>query len=199
LAFTIHFLIYIQAGFTPLYGHNGKKSQVMKQILFLVVIIFTFILNSKGQDTAVLKRTPYTLKIEVDKKNFYEDQIGATPYIFPNNGMQIYPGETIYVEVLEENGIIKGMKAVKEITKPKTTLTIKFSQKSEKKIHQMMMLEVQNPFPKNLIYDAKMFLLSNKKWVNTSIYPVTAGLSGIETWPDIIISLGLDNWRFIDK
>jgi len=176
-----------------------KKLHVMKQILFLVVITLTLSLNSKGQDTTVLKRTPYTLRIEVDKKNFYEDQIGATPYVFPNNGMQIYPGETIYVEVVEENGIIKSMKAVKEITNPKTTLTIKFSQKSEKKIHQMMMLEVQNPFPKNLIYDAKMFLLSNKKWVNTSIYPVMAGLSGFETWTDIIISLGLDNWKFTDK
>jgi hypothetical protein len=171
----------------------------MRQILFLVVITLTLSLNSKGQDTTVLKRTPYTLRIEVDKKNFYEDQIEETPYVFPNNGMQIYPGETIYVEVVEENGIIKSMKAVKEITKPKTTLTIKFFQKSDKKVHQMMMLEVHNPFPKNLIYDAKMFLLSNKKWINTSIYPVMAGLSGIETWTDIIISLGLDNWKFTDK
>jgi hypothetical protein len=171
----------------------------MKKILFLVVITMTFSLSSKGQDTTALKRTPYTLKIEVDKKNFYEDQIGATPYVFPNNGMQIYPGETIYVEVFEENGVIKSMKAVKEITNPKTTLTIRFSQKSEKKIHQMMILEVQNPFPKNLTYEAKMFLLSNKKWVNTSIYPVMAGLSGFETWTDIIISLGLGNWEFTDK
>ncbi len=182
----------------PDVGRNAKKHHVMKQILFLVIIALTLSLNSKGQDTTVLKRTPYTLKIEVDKNNFYEDQIGATPYVYPNNGMQIYPGETIYVEVVEENGIIKSMKAVKEITKPKTTLTIKFSQKSENKIHQMMMLEVQNPFPKNLIYDAIMFLLTNKKWVKTSIYPVMAGLSGIETWPDIIISLGLSNWRFTD-
>ena len=171
----------------------------MKQILILVAITVTLTLSSKGQDTAILKRTPYTLKIEVDKKNVYEDQIGATPYVFPNNGMQIYPGETIYIEVVEENGVIKRMKAVKEITNPKTTLTIKFSQKSEKKIHQMMMLEVQNPFPKNLIYDAKMFLLSHNKWVSTSIYPVMAGLSGFETWTDIIISLGLDNWQFTDK
>jgi len=113
--------------------------------------------------------------------------------------MQIYPGETIYVEVDEENGIIKSLKAVKEITKPNTTLTIKFSQKSEKKIHEMMMLEGKNPFPKNLIYDAKMFLLSNKKLVNTSIYLVMAELSGFEIWTDIIISLGLGNWKFTDK
>ena len=182
-----------------LVGLMPKKLHVMKQILFLVVITLTLTVNSRGQDTTVLKRTPYTLKIGVDKKNFYEDEIGATPYVFPNNGMQIYPGETIYVEVVEENGIIKSMNAVKEITKPKTTLTIKFSQKSENKVHQMMMLEVQNPFPKNLTYEAQMFLLSNKKWVKTSIYPVMAGLSGIETWTDIIISLGLGNWKFTDK
>ena len=171
----------------------------MKQILFLVVITLTLYFSTKGQDTAVLRRTPYTLKIEVDKKNFYEDQIGATPYVFPNNGLQIYPGETIYVEVVEENGIIKSMKAVKEITKPKTTLTIKFSQKSKNRIHEMMMLEVQNPFSKNLTYEAKMFLFGNKKWVSTSIYPVMAGLSGFETWTDIIISLGLDNWKFTNQ
>lgn len=43
--------------------------------------------------------------------------------------MQIYPGESIYVEVVQENGVIKSMKAVKGITHPETTLTIKFSKK----------------------------------------------------------------------
>jgi hypothetical protein len=180
-------------------GRYAKKLHVVKRILFLAVLGLIHALSSKGQDTAVLKRTPYTLKIEVDKKNFYEDQIGATPYISPNNGMQIYPGETIYVEVVQENGVIKNMKAVKEITHPETTLTIKFSQKSENKIHQMMILEVHNPFPKNLTYEAKIFLLNNKKWVDTDVYPVITGLSGFETWTDIIISLGLGNLKFTDK
>ncbi len=161
--------------------------------------IFQTFLGSKGQDTAILKRTPYTLKIDVDKVNFYEDEIGATPYVFPNNGMQIYPGETIYVEVEQGNGIITSMKAVKEIKNPATTLTIKFSQQSENKIHQMMMLEIKNPFPQNLVYNATMFLLKQNKWVDTNVYPVMAGLSAFETWPDVIISLGLGSWKFSDK
>jgi hypothetical protein len=60
-------------------------------------------------------------------------------------------------------------------------------------------LKIQNPFPKDLGYKAKMFLLKQNKWVNTNVYPVTAGLSAFETWPDIIISLALGNWEFIDK
>src|SRR5205085_11819122 len=104
----------------------------MKHTLLLAITTLVLVQFSKAQDTTVLKRTPYTLKIDVDKKNFYEEQIGATPYVFPNNGMQIYPGETIYVEVVQENGVIKGMKAVKEITNPEITLTIKFYQKNDK-------------------------------------------------------------------
>lgn len=138
------------------------------------------------------------MKIDVDSVNYYADDIAATPYVFPNNGMQIYPGETIHVEVEQDNGIIKAMKAVKEIKHPGKTLTIRFSQKSENKIYQMMMLEIKNPFSKNLTYNAKMFLLKQNRWVNTSVLPVMAGLSAFETWPDIIISLGLGNWKFID-
>jgi hypothetical protein len=171
----------------------------MRYILILALFLLIVPFNSKGQDTAILKRTPYILRIDVDKVNFYEDQIGATPYVFPNNGMQIYPGETIYVEVEQDNGVIKSMKAVKQINSPKTTLTISFSQKSENKIHQMMMLKIQNPFPKNLTYDAKMFLMKQNKWFDTGVYPVMAGLSAFETWPDIIISLGLGSWKFTDK
>jgi hypothetical protein len=171
----------------------------MRYVLILFLIFLSVPFNSIAQDSTILKRTPYTLRIDVDKVNFYEDQIGATPYVFPNNGIQIYPGETIYVEVEQDNGVIKSMKAVKEINKPKTTLTITFSQTSENKIHQMMMLKIENPFPKNLAYEAKMFLLKQNKWFDTDVYPVMAGLSAFETWPDIIISLGLGSWKFTDK
>lgn len=171
----------------------------MKYAFIFILIFLTTFIVSKGQDTAILKRTPYTLKIEVDKKNYYEEEIGATQYIFPNNGMQIYPGETIYVEVIEDNGVIKSMTAVKEIRDPQKTLTIKFYQKSEKHVHQMMMLEIHNPFSKNLTYKAKMFLLKTKKWVDTDVYPVIAGISAFETWSDVITSLGLGGWKFEDK
>ena len=171
----------------------------MKYFLILVLFFSSVPFNSTGQDSAILKRTPYTLRIDVDNINFYEDQIGATPYVFPNNGMQIYPGETIYVEVEQDKGVIKSMKAVKKINNPKTTPTITSSQKSENNIHQMMMLKIQNPFPKNLTYEAKMFLLKQNKWFDTDVYPVMAGLSAFETWSDIIISLGLGSWKFTDK
>ncbi len=171
----------------------------MKYTFIFLFLFMTIRFDSKGQDTAILKRTPYTLKIDVDNVNFYADEIGATPYLFPNNGMQIYPGEMIYIEVEQDKGIIKSMKAVKEIKNPENTLTVKFYQISEKKIHQSMMLKITNPFPYDLTYNAMMFLMKQNKWANTNVYPVRAGLSAFESWPDIIISLSLDGWKFTSK
>ena len=79
----------------------------MKYNLILSAVFFSISLFSSGQDSAILKRTPYNLRVIVDKDQYYEDSIGATPYVLPDKTIQIYPGETIYVELVEENGIIK--------------------------------------------------------------------------------------------
>ena len=151
---------------------------------------------SYGQDTSQLKRTPYKLTVAVDKKNVYEEDIQATPFVLPDESIQLYPGETVYIEVKQENGVIKGMTAVKEIADPSKTLTISFTQTANKKVHELMMLKITNPFPRKLIYRATIFLLQQKTWNETDVYPVEAGLAGIETWPDIIISIGLGGWKF---
>lgn len=171
----------------------------MKHILFLTAAFITISIGVKGQDTSLLKRVPYTLKIDVDKDNFYQDEVGATPYVLPDKTIQIYPGETIYAEVTEENGEVKSITAVKEITNPERTLTISFKQTSENKVHQMMMLKIENPFPKNLHYTAMMFLLKQNKWAKTTVFPIEAKLAAYESWSDIIITLGLSNWKFTDN
>jgi len=149
-----------------------------------------------GQDSSQLKRTPYKLSLPVDKNSIYEEDIKATPYVLPDKTVQIYPGETIYVEVRQDSGKIISMTAVKEIKDPTLTLTIKLIQSVKKKVHEMTMLEIHNPFASRLNYKAFMFLLRQKKWVETNVYPVEPGLSGFETWPDVIVSLGLGDWTF---
>jgi hypothetical protein len=57
------------------------------------------------------------------------------------------------------------------------------------------MLKITNMLSWDLRYDATMYLLKQKRWVKTDVYPVKAGLAGIETWQDIIVSLGLGNWK----
>lgn len=166
-----------------------------KNFIFLIVLVsFSFCLY--GQDSTQLKRTPYKLIVAVDKKSFYEEDLKEAVYVLPENTIQLYPGETLYIEVEQENGIIKNMNAVKEIKNPSIIITLSFTQTAAKKVHELMMLKINNPFSTSLIYKASIFLFKQKRWVNTNVYPVMAGLSAYETWPDIITSIGLSNWAF---
>jgi hypothetical protein len=161
---------------------------------FSVMLIVSRVANA--QDSAQLKRMPYKLIVAVDKKNVYEEEVKEASFVLPDNTIQLYPGETVFIEIEQENGVIKRLKAVKEIKDSAKTLRIKFTQQAEKKIHKMMMLEVYNPFGYELVYDALIYLMRQKRWISTSIYPVPEKLSGFETWPDIITSIAIGKLRF---
>ena len=168
----------------------------MKYIYIGLITLLSTSICSYAQDSTQLKRTPYKLTVAVDKKTFYEEQINETPYVLPDRTVQLYPGETVYIEVEQENGNIKSMTSVKEIKNPSITITITFSQNVKKNVHESTMLKIVNPFTYELIYKAKIFLLRQKKWGNTDVYPVEPGLSAIELWPDIITSIALGDWTF---
>ena len=163
-------------------------------VLLILASFFSF-----SQDSSQLKRKPYKLAVAVDKKTVYQEDLKETPYVLPNKAIQIYPGETIFLEIETDNDIIKTVTAVEKNVNPAKTLTITFSQSSKKGVHESMMLKVENPFSKDLVYKSKIFLLKHSKWVNTDVYPVSAGLSAFETWPDIITSIALGNWEFAKK
>jgi len=166
------------------------------QMLLNLIIFLSVPLCIHAQDTSGLKRPAYKLNLAVDKKTFYEEDIKSTPYILPDTTIQLYPGETVYIEVTEENGVIKKMLAVPAIKDSAKTITIRFWQEKQGKVHSMTMLKMTNPFPYQFVYKAGIFLLSQKRWVSTDVYPVESGLSGYETWPDIIISIALSGWTF---
>jgi hypothetical protein len=86
------------------------------------------------------------------------------------------------------------MKIVRENLHPKKTIILKFDQNMEGRIHSNMMVSVTNPFSSVLKYSALMYLVGHDKWIETSIVPIRAELTGIEMWNDVIISLVLKDW-----
>ena len=152
-------------------------------------------MSSNSQDTSLLSRKPYKLSLVVDKSSTYVADLPANPYVGPKNTVQIYPGEEVFIEVEQQDGIIEKMTAVKENIHPGKTIIISFKQVVKNKVCESTMLSVNNPFPYKLIYGA-MILSLKQKWIETDVYPVEAGLYGYEVWPDVIVSIGLAKWKF---
>ncbi len=140
-------------------------------------------------------RKSFNLTMAVDGERYYSAEIPETSYILPNNTVQLFPGETLYIEADVKDDLLVNLKCVNANKHPEKTLVISFMQISEEKNHKSMMLSVFNPFDKELEYSAVICLLMYGKFVETTVWDIGAGTTGYETWPDLINTIALDNWK----
>lgn len=140
-------------------------------------------------------REGFTLKLPVDGEQYYEQEVATGPFFVKEKVLQIYPGESLLIEVETGNKEITSMKIVKENLNPEKTIEVEFTQNTKDRKSESMMLKVVNPFKKDLEYKAMMFVVGHDQWINTNVLPVKAKLTGFETWPDVIITLVLTEWK----
>ena len=168
----------------------------MKTVLSVYLILLnTYSFSQESNERTI--RDSFTLTMPVGKETFYESHIPSSPYVVGPKILQLFPGDTVFIEVVQVDGKITDIKSVKENKNPDKTLEITFTQNLTDNVHSGMMLKVKNPFKKVLSYEAMIRYMKSGKWEETSIMPVKAGLWGYEMWPDVIISIALNEWRFM--
>ena len=165
------------------------------KIIKLLSIILILSFEATYSQNIIINREPFILKLPVDGKQYYKQEIKTSPYFVKENDLQIYPGEKLLIEVKTKKKEIVSMKVVKENLNPKKTIQIEFTQNVKNRMSKSMILKIDNPLKKDLEYEALMYIVGHKKWIRTSVIPVRANLKSFETWPDVIISLVLRNWR----
>ena len=165
----------------------------MKKILFMIFFIITSTLIYSNENI-VIERSSFVLELSVDENSYYTFTIPQSPYILDDFSVQIFPGETLFIEVDVVDDIVEKLTVVKEIINKNKTIIIEFNQitnKENARIHELMMLKIINPFKENLEYKADIYLTQYHRWVYTSTIPVRAGLTSYESWPDIILTIVL--------
>jgi hypothetical protein len=164
--------------------------------LALVSLVFFNTLFALGQSNDMPNRKAATKKLVIDAKNTYTQSVKAGPIITAGTTVNIYPGDTIYLEVTLVGTAIKGMKTVKKNLNPEITLILTFDQHVENSTHKFMTLGIQNPFHKNLYYAASMLVMKSTTWTKVTVNPVLAEKGTYETWPQIIVQMQLSGWQF---
>jgi hypothetical protein len=163
-----------------------------KRMLLAVVLSLAYCVGFTQNE--VLTRDTFTLILPIDGVSYYEQEVERSPYFFEGNILQIYPGESLLVEVTLKGDEIALMQVVKENINPERTIQLEFTQKTKDNKSEFMMLKVSNPFDKKLNYQAMMFSVGATEWKKTSIIPVQPGLSSFESWKEVIVSLVLSEW-----
>jgi hypothetical protein len=163
----------------------------MKSLLIACLLSFIY---CTAQNT-IEKRKAYVLELAANETQQYTTEIGEGPYFVKEKVLQLYCGEKVFVECEVINNSIVSMQVVAQNRNPERTIEINFTQDSKDRKQIQTMLEVINPFAKDLLYDAIMLTPNSKNWSKTSILPVKAKLTSYESWPHTIVSLALINWK----
>jgi hypothetical protein len=169
-------------------------------LLTLIVLFLcatSFAQEAQPSSDAPVFREPFTLKLRVDKKHYYEERYDKRiPYV-ANNDVYLFSGESFGLSLKVTGDEVTGLAYAADSKKADVFLT--FREEHQADGTEMMLLIVQNKTKHRIYFDALMTRPDAKGIYKTSILPVEAGLSNYESWPHPIVQLVLRNIRFSEK
>jgi hypothetical protein len=150
--------------------------------------------ESVDQTEAICKevvcREPTTVKLKLNSKEYAQFDFPMSPFV-AEGFINILSGEKFSVEFEEKGGDLENPRFVKDVTHPERTISIAFSQSEEG-----MVLTIQNPFPKPIVYECRIQHYKHEGLSKTSVVPVRAKLVSFELWPYPIAQVVISNVRF---
>jgi hypothetical protein len=186
------FILFVQE-------ENVFESVMKNKSLWVSGLTVFFWLFAYGKSFSQKKdhniRPAFDLKLFVNDSTFYQAHMDTTFYVIKDRIVQVFPGETVYIEADLLGDSLVNLKLVPEIVNKEKTITVMFSQESEGRKHKFMRLHIRNPFPQTITYSAQINLMKQKKWVRTSVEPVVPNIRANESWEDIITTIALYNFH----
>jgi hypothetical protein len=179
---------------------TAGEERIMKQWCFALFALLSFTAFSQEMVEAGT-REAFTLNLMIDEKEYYSTRIPAAKFVVkPNEVVQLFPGDDIYISARREGKVVLLEKVYRAVDAPGKYLHLKFEQQAEGKLHRRMMLTVGNPFPFTLKYSATIYpWKGGDRWFPTSIIPVLPGIEGIEMWDDLLITISLYEFEALDE
>ena len=163
-------------------------------LLLLAIVADTLVADDAAKKPAdeITFREPFTLKLHVDKENFYEQKIGKIPFV-ANGDVYLFKGDEFGLTLDIQENKIRAVRYQPDLKK--ADVTLKFSQEVMRDGNGMMLLRIQNGTKVTLNVDAIMTVPGHKGAAKTSILPIEPGIAGNESWPHPILQLVLRNIR----
>lgn len=147
-------------------------------------------------------RKPLKVSLKNEHGETVAIQLPLGPPKVVGRSMQIFPGESFLVEGTVGASGVEAFALVDAVSDPERTLELRFEQVEQADdtgaVQRMMMLTIgKNPFDKPLKFRMFMVPLGRDEALATTSCPVRPGLSLVETWPEPIFSLLLEDPRLL--
>jgi hypothetical protein len=149
--------------------------------------------SSKSADeSGVVFRKPFTLRIRVDQEHYYEEKKDKVPYVYRGD-VYLFIGDRFGLKIDVANSAVRTIRYERDLSKADVTLEFKQGDPVNGKATSLLVL--QNRTKYTFLMDAAMTVPDRKDILKTTILPLHAGLSNFESWPHPIIQLALVHIR----
>lgn len=161
----------------------------------LLVLIGIFSLGLGYAQNLKPNRSPFALKVQVNSKQFYAQQIADSPYFAEEKTLRLYPDEKVFIEVVIENGTTTALTSVSENLHPEKTFEIEFCQTIKNNITIASELYIKNPLGKKLKYNCLVYAIDSSSWEPQN-YTAKAKYTTEQTWTTVLGSIVIKDWIF---
>ena len=164
---------------------------VVSSVLCAAAIALAVAQTAAPKPNGAVLRQPFTQKLKVDKDHYSEERYDRRiPYVSENE-IYLFLDDKFGVNITVRDGRIVSVKYQPDVAK--ADVWFRFEQPPELPGGVGMTLAIENKMKHGLSMEAKMSVPNKKGEIQTSILPVKAGKSGLETWPHAISQLVLGN------
>jgi hypothetical protein len=143
--------------------------------ILLILLSTCFVAMGQQQQTAdqareaVCQRIPCrsvtTVRLKLNNKEYFEMEFPKGPYV-AEGFINVLAGEEFLVEFDDTDGVLSNPRYVKTTAKPERTVSFRLEQSTEETV-----LQVKNPFTKNIIYDCLIQHYQEQRLKKTSVLP----------------------------
>ena len=170
-------------------------------ILILLISFFSLSVVTVGQESNFPPGTKLApakkVVLILSEKEYTEIDYPPRPCVY-NELVNMIPSEKILVEAEVKEGKLVNLKHVDKNEHPELTIGLAFTQNQDRK-NPFMMLAFENPFDKDLKYEAGIQFHGEQGFKQTSTVLVPAKQGSYEAWPDPLTRIILRNFELIDN
>ena len=141
-------------------------------------------------------RQPFTLRLKVDKDSYSEIHYDPQPYV-SDNEVYLFSGDKFGVNLVIKDGRVA--EVLYQPDSKKADVVFGFEQPKELQNGLWMALTIDNKMKRGVSLEGLMSIPGKKDLFKTSILPVKAGKSGLESWPHPISQLVLGNLQLTSR
>lgn len=152
--------------------------------------------TSKPKPKGPVMREPFNLRLKVDKVRYDEVHYDKQPYVLENE-VYLFSGEKFGVNLGVKDGRVLEVRYQPDVKR--ADVVFGFEQPKELQDGLGMALTIDNKMKRGVSMEGLMTIPGKKDPLKTSILPVQAGKSGLESWPHPIWQLVIGNLQLMPE